>query len=231
MGDATLLAVTDEVAPSASPLLRLAGGFYAIVTVFAFGYAVFDGLQRAGGRGEGEPFLGLALPTFGLAMAGIGVGLVIVGVVHVGMRAVPGVDRAAQEFAGLLGPITPKEAAWLAVFSGVAEELLFRGALWPHLGMWGTTFLFGLVHVLPRKSLWAYPLFAAGAGLMLGILRDASGSVLPPILAHVTVNGLNLWWLAKNHARLVGSTPSAPGAPAGGTTDAAAAGLEKGPDA
>lgn len=199
--------MSDETTPAVtgSGLLRLAGGFYAIVTVFAFGYAIFDGLQRAGGRGAGEPFLGLALPSWGLALAGIGVGLVIVGVVHVGLRAVPGVDRAAVEFAGLLGPLSTKDALWLAVFSGVAEELLFRGALWPHLGIWGTTFLFGLVHVLPRKRLWAYPLFAAGAGLMLGILRDASGSVIPPILAHVTVNGLNLVWLGKHHARLTGT--------------------------
>ena len=223
MGDATLLAVSDEAAPNGGSLLRLAGGFYAIVTLFAFGYAIFDGLQHSAGREAGEPFLGLALPTIGLAFAGIGVGLVIVGVVHVGLRAVPGVDRAAQEFSGLLGPITPKEAIWLAVFSGVAEELLFRGALWPHLGMWGTTFLFGLVHVLPRRTLWAYPLFAAGAGLMLGILRDASGSVLPPILAHVTVNGLNLWWLGKHHARLTGTTPP--------KSEAQAVGLEKGTDA
>lgn len=218
--------MSDETAPPRNELLRLAGGFYAIVTLFAFGYAIFDGLQRAGGEGAGEPFLGLALPTLGLAFAGIGVGLVIVGVVHVGLRAVAGVDRAAQEFAGLLGPLSGRDALVLAVFSGVAEELLFRGALWPHLGMWGTTLLFGLVHVIPRKALWGYPLFAAVAGLMLGILRDASGSVLPPILAHVTVNALNLWWLGKHHGRLVAAAPgAAPSSPA------AATGLEKDPDA
>ena len=53
---------------------------------------------------------------------------------------------------------------------GVGEELLFRGALWPHLGLPGTTFLFGLVHIIPRKQLWGYPLFALGAGLLLGLL-------------------------------------------------------------
>lgn len=216
--------MTDETAPAGSSLLRLAAGFYAIVAVFAFGYAIFDGLQADEARPAGEAFLGLAIPSLGLALAGIGVGLVIVGVVHVGMRAVPGVDRAASEFAALVGPLTAKEAWLLALMSGVAEELLFRGALFPHLGMWGTTFLFGLVHVIPRRSLWAYPLFAAGAGLMLGILRDASGSVLPPILAHVTVNGLNLWWLGKHHGRLVGDAPK----PAATSASApAATGLEK----
>ena len=220
--------MTDEAAATRTALLRLAGGFYAIVTLFAFGYAIFDGLKRSGGEGAGEPFLGLALPTWGLALAGIGIGLVIVGVVHVGLRAVPGVDRAAKEMAGLLGPLELRDALILAGMSGVAEELLFRGALWPHLGMWGTSLLFGLVHVIPRKQLWAYPLFAAAAGLLLGILRDASGSVLPPILAHVTVNALNLWWLGKHHGRLVGEAATSAAAAARPT---AATGLEKPPDA
>jgi len=192
--------VTDETASASVSLLRLAGGFYAIVALFAVGYAIFDWMQMASPAPEDYVFLGFALPSLGLALAGIGVGAVIVGVVHVGIRAVPGVDRAAKEMAGMLGPITPREAIWLAVFSGLAEELLFRGALWSHLGLWGTTLLFGLVHIVPRRALWGYPLFAAGAGLMLGILRDASGSVFPAMLAHVTVNGLNLWWLSKRAA-------------------------------
>ncbi|MDA1195774.1 MAG: CPBP family intramembrane metalloprotease [Planctomycetota bacterium] len=199
--------MTDDAAPPASPLLRIAGWFYALVTLFAFGYAVFDGLVRSGPREASDAFLGLALPSLGLAFAGLGVGLVLVGVVHVGMRAVPGVDRAAREFATMLGPIQPREAIWLAVFSAVGEELLFRGALWTHLGLVGTSLLFGLVHVMPRRALWGYPIFAAAAGLLMGLLRDASGSVFPPILAHFAINALNLWWLSKNHARLVGAAP------------------------
>ena len=90
----------------------------------------------------------------------------------------------------------------------MAEERLFRGALWPHLGLLGTTFLFGLVHFVPHKKLWGYPLFALVAGLLLGVLREASGSVIPPILAHFTVNVLNLRWMGKHHARLTGEAPA-----------------------
>ncbi len=215
--------MTEEATPPTVSLLRLAGGFYAIVTLFAFGYAIFDGLQGTADPENPQPFLGLGWPGFGLLFAGVGVGAVIVGACHVGMRAVPGVDKASRELAGLLGPITPREALWLAVFSGVGEELLFRGALWSHLGLLGTSLLFGLVHILPRRSLWGYPLFAAVAGLMLGLLREASGSVLPAILAHVTVNGLNLWWLSKHHARLTGAAPAeAPPAQAPAEAPAAA---------
>ena len=186
-------------------LVRLAGAFYGVVTIFALGYAFFDRIQRGSSGAEGDAFLGLALPTWGGLLSGIGVGLVIVGVVHVGLRILPAVESAGREFAKVLGPLGWKQAALLALFSSVGEELLFRGALWPHLGWIGTSFLFGLVHILPRKSLWGYPLFALLAGVLFAILREATGSVFPPILAHFTVNALNLWWLGKHHARLTGA--------------------------
>jgi membrane protease YdiL (CAAX protease family) len=199
----------DHMAFGTRGIVRLAAGFYGIVTLFAIGYAFFDRIQRdADGPGQ-EAILGLRLPSLSLALAGIGLGLVIVGVTHVGIRALPAVKRAGSLLAGILGPLTWKQALALAVFSGVGEELLFRGALWPHLGIFGTTFLFGLVHVIPRKQLWGYPLFALGAGLLLGLLRDASGSVFPPMLAHVTVNALNLWWLGARHAELTGPNADA----------------------
>lgn len=190
----------DHVTLGTRGIVRLAAGFYGIVLLFAIGYAFFDRIARDD-AGD-DPFLGLALPSLGLALAGIGMGLVIVGVTHVGMRALPSVRRSSRTLAGILGPLTWKQALALAVFSGVGEEVLFRGALWPHLDLLGTTFLFGLVHIIPRKDLWGYPLFALGAGLLLGLLRESSGSVIPPILAHVTVNALNLAWLGAKHASL-----------------------------
>ncbi len=200
-----------ESSAAGAALLRLAAGFYGLVGLFAVGYATFDRLGRDADAGPPEPFLGLALPSLGLALGGIGLGLVIVGLVHVGLRALPGVKEAARLMAGMLGPLRWQQALALAAFSGVGEELLFRGALWEHLGLVGTAFLFGLVHVIPRRGLWAYPLFALGAGLLLGLLREASGSVFPAMLAHVTVNACNLAWLGARHAVLT-AAPS-------GTTD------------
>jgi len=211
--------VTQEPTAEAPPtpdgngaaLVRLAAGFYGIVGLFAVGYAIFDRLGRSADAGPPEPFLGLALPTLGLALGGIGLGLVIVGLVHVGLRALPSVKEAARLLAGILGPLTWKQALALAAISGVGEELLFRGALWEHLGLFGTAFLFGLVHIIPRRGLWGYPLFALGAGLLLGLLREASGSVFPAMLAHITVNALDLAWLGAKHAVLTAvASPDAP---------------------
>ncbi len=172
-------------------LTKLAAGFYGVVLLFAVGYALFSGNH------EIKIILGTKAPSLPAILAGIGVGLVIVGVVRIGARVLPSIDRACGDLAAILGPVSRKDALLLALFSSVAEEVLFRGALWHHLGLAGTTCLFGLVHILPRRRLWAYPLFATGAGLILGLLREGTGSVLPPILVHFVVNALNLIWIGS----------------------------------
>lgn len=197
-------------APPFSPrdLLRLGLGFYGVVTLFALGFDLFSRV-RGSGAAEGVPLLSLSLPSWEALAAGLGIGLAVVALTRVGRRAWSAVDRAAREFASLLGPLGWKEAWLLALASGVGEELLFRGALWPYLGLLGTTLLFGLVHVVPRRALWGYPLFAALVGLLVGLLREASGSVLPCVIAHVVVNGLNLSWLGARH-REWAAAPAAP---------------------
>jgi len=165
-------------------LVRLAVGFYGITVVFAVGYALFSGTIRT--------LLGTQGPSLGHLLAAVGIGGVVVAASHVAARAAPVVDRAWKALEALLGPVDARAALVLAVCSGVAEELLFRGALWPHLGLAGTTLLFGLVHVLPRRALIVYPVFAAAVGLLFGLLREGSGSVLPPMVAHVVVNATNL---------------------------------------
>ena len=89
----------------------------------------------------------------------------------------------------------------LALASGFAEELLFRGALWPHLGLAGTSLLFGLVHMLPRRALALYPVFAALVGVVFGLVRSGTGSVVAAMVAHAVVNGLNLTWLELRRRR------------------------------
>lgn len=130
-------------------------------------------------------------------LAAVGCGLAIVAACHVAYRLWRCVRRASDFMRALLGPMTAAQALYLAGLSGIAEEMAFRGALWPHAGIFWTSLIFGIAHVLPLRALMAYPLFAFAVGLLLGWLRDWSGSIWPPAVAHMTVNALNLAWIGR----------------------------------
>ncbi len=180
-------------APAEAPsgLLRLALGFYGVVTIFAFGYALFS--QKL------YHLFGDQAPTGAALLGGLAFGGVIVGVTRLGHKVWPAVADAGRSISLMLGPMSRREAIYVALASGFAEELLFRGALWTHLGFLGTTFLFGLVHIVPKRQLWGYPIYATACGALLGLLRHATGSVLPCILAHVLINALHLIYMADRH--------------------------------
>ena len=101
----------------------------------------------------------------------------------------------------------------------VFEEVAFRGVLWglfevAHGALWATVvsaLLFGLWHVLPAvdgarqnsptarvaradllRQVAGTIAFTALAGLVFGVLRDRSGSLLAPGLLHWATNGLGI---------------------------------------
>lgn len=103
----------------------------------------------------------------------------------------------AGELAGALGSLRGWQIAVLALASGVGEELFFRGALQPRVGLPLASLLFGLAHLVPSWPLALWSLFAASAGLLFGLLFEATGNLLAPVLAHVVVNAVNLRWLVR----------------------------------
>jgi CAAX protease family protein len=101
----------------------------------------------------------------------------------------------ARELAGALGPLSAGGCAALALLSGFAEEVFFRGALQPRLGFVAASLVFGLAHFAPRRTLWPWTGFALIAGFGLGALYEWTGNLAAPIVAHAAVNGVNLWLL------------------------------------
>lgn len=81
----------------------------------------------------------------------------------------------------------------------VAEELFFRGMLYPLLrNRWGTTtaiitsaFIFAAAHF---TLILVPPLVLVG--LLLGLLREKSGSLLPCIIFHAIQNGIALIFMS-----------------------------------
>ena len=92
----------------------------------------------------------------------------------------------------MLGRLSTTDIAMLAGGSALGEELLFRGAMQPALGLGLTTVIFGLAHLPPKRSLWPWTLTATVVGLGLGVLYEATQSILAPVVAHFTVNWFNL---------------------------------------
>jgi hypothetical protein len=91
------------------------------------------------------------------------------------------------------------DAILLALASGLAEEMLFRGALQPAVGIFWASLIFGACHFLPRKELALWSLYAVGMGFAFGALFEWTGQLIAPVTAHVLVNGVNLPRLARRY--------------------------------
>lgn len=137
--------------------------------------------------------LGLVTPypsqvIFALAAAGI---FLVVGnaMDTIGHQLTPGlahkVDTANQH---LFGHLTdPLGIATIALAAGICEEVLFRGALQPRLGIVWTSFVFATIHTQYGLSFDTLAVFVLASGL--GLLRRYTNTTTSTI-CHVVYNGL-----------------------------------------
>ena len=128
---------------------------------------------------------------------GLGAGMVLLAVWWVAERVFPLARELEGRLASVLGPITVSEAVGLALLSGFAEELFFRGAVQGTLGWAAATILFGLLHSGPGRAFRLWTVFALLAGLALGGVMAWRGNLLGPVVGHVLVNAVNLRRLAS----------------------------------
>jgi membrane protease YdiL (CAAX protease family) len=82
--------------------------------------------------------------------------------------------------------------------SSLAEELAFRGVVLPYLGLAASSFLFGLAHIVPRRGLWPWSLWAMAAGVLLGWAALRTGGLLAPLTAHFVINAVGLLFLGND---------------------------------
>jgi membrane protease YdiL (CAAX protease family) len=83
----------------------------------------------------------------------------------------------------------------LGIASGIAEELFFRSLLVPILGLVLSSLAFGALHQLRGRAGFIWAAWATVMGILFGGLFLATGSLLGPIVAHATINVLNLRFL------------------------------------
>jgi membrane protease YdiL (CAAX protease family) len=102
-----------------------------------------------------------------------------------------------QSLRGALLGLSTSRIALLSLLSATAEELFFRAALAPSLGLLASAVLFGAAHISPAEPKLAWSLWALVMGLVFGLLFFASGSLLPPLLAHALINYENMHYICN----------------------------------
>jgi hypothetical protein len=126
------------------------------------------------------------------AAAGIGAAALVVGASILLSRAFAWPRRLEAEFGWILGAQRGWEIAWLALLSGFAEEYLFRGALQEKFGVWVATGVFALIHWPVNRNFLPWPFVAGAVGLALAGLREWTGALWAPAIAHALVNAVHL---------------------------------------
>ena len=149
------------------------------------------GLYIRRGAGDAARRLGVVRPAWWqvvLALAATGVFFVFVqsldGLSHQWTPQVAHrVDQTVQHvFGGLNGPLA---IVALALVPGICEEVLFRGALQPRIGLLATAVFFTLIHTQYGISLDTLAVFAVALGL--GVIRKYTNTTTSAI-THVSYN-------------------------------------------
>ena len=184
----------EQEPPSPAALTASALIFYAVMAVIGVGVIAaqeLDWILIVFGDGD---------HLIRDVIAGVVAGISIVGLTHLSLR-LEAVRNLNDELKAMLGQPGSGAIAVLAVSSAVGEELLFRGALQPMLGLLLTSVIFAALHggLNARFRLWA--LFALGAGLLLGGLTLWTDNLLAAILCHFTVNYFNLHTVVHGEER------------------------------
>jgi len=179
----------DSVAETATQQslldILLAQLLFVLVGVAGVGFLVRRDLYKTLAR------LGLERPTLRQLLGGLGWVLVLVvlqGLSGAIWRAVNPEQVALLEEINvrLLGEFdTVWEWLLLAALAALGEEILFRGALQPVLGLWATALLFAVAHV--QYGATPATFFILIVGLVLGLIRRRSNTTVA-IYVHFSYN-------------------------------------------
>ena len=154
-----------------------------VIALLALGGLALTEAGPVGGLAPvGRPALGLAL--------GAGLGLLLAAVMW-WLRAVPALRELEAWQRRLVGAWSTGDAVLIALVSGVAEEALMRALLQPIVGLVAAAALFAVLHVVPDRRLWPWPVMAFGMGLAFGALYRVGGFPAAAT-AHATVNLVGL---------------------------------------
>jgi len=184
--------------PSPTPITKFALVVYIPLGLVALAWAWLDGNRLpwsldASWLSESYPVrLALSL-ALGFALA-----LVVIAATPALVKRTTWARELHAELKEIIAPLSSTEITLLAVASGLSEELFFRGALQPVLGLLLTSVLFGALHVGPKKVFFAWTFWAFVMGLLLGSIFELTGVLWGPVLAHVGINQRNMTFIRRH---------------------------------
>lgn len=121
-------------------------------------------------------------------LMGLGAAAFLIGLFLYSIRNFHWARQLEAELSRILVPLRPWEIGIVSLLSGIAEELFFRGALQPVVGLIPASLLFGLAHFVPRSPFWPWALQAVFAGFLLGSLYQLTHLLYPVMVAHSVTN-------------------------------------------
>lgn len=102
-----------------------------------------------------------------------------------------------------MGAVPTLALLYLSLIATIAEEILFRGAIQPAIGLVGAALLFGLLHIGPTGRLSSWSVWAVVAGLLLGWMFEQTSSLWPGILTHSLVNVISMLRMRRDYRSLL----------------------------
>jgi membrane protease YdiL (CAAX protease family) len=134
-------------------------------------------------------------------LSGLAAGLLIVFASRMALYRFEWMRALHRELRHLLFPLTDTEIVVLAAASSVGEEMFFRGALLPAIGLLGSSAIFALLHIGPKARHLPWTASSFAVGLLFGAMFQWTGDLTGPVVAHFLVNFLNLRHVAEVELR------------------------------
>jgi hypothetical protein len=190
-----LVSLSSRSPSPAPPLSR------AVLVLGLYGGMALVALVVAAGRGDPDLYrLDKTKAAWWLLVSpvlGFALGLGVVGLTRLATKHFQWARELNLSFRDLLGPLALREIVVLALASSIGEELLFRGALMPWIGVWFQALVFALLHVGPGRRFIPWTISAAVLGLAFGWLAELTGNLGGPIAAHFAINFFNLRFIVR----------------------------------
>ena len=128
-------------------------------------------------------------------LGGLGIGALSAAVLWL-LRRQPALAALETWQRRMVGKWSSTDAAAVALFSGLAEEALIRALLQPVIGLVPAALLFAVLHLVPDRRLWMWPVMALLLGVILGAVFEWGGYPAAAA-AHIAINAAALFRLRR----------------------------------